>query len=103
MRLSDIHGEKAIDALADLIEPLSVIFADPEVQNSVKKDEPKMILCRKILKAHAKEVITILAILDGEKPELYDVTLLSLPMKLLELLNDPEVQSLFTLQAPNAE
>lgn len=101
MKLSEIKGEKALDAMADLLEPLSLIFADPEIQRSVKNDEPKMILVKKILKTHKKEAIQIMAILDGETPETYEISLLKIPLKLLEIINDPEVQSLFTYQGQN--
>lgn len=101
MKLSEIKGEKALDAMADLLEPLSLIFADPEIQRSVKNEEPKLILVKKILKAHKKEAIQIMAILDGETPETYEISLLKIPMKLLEITNDPEVQSLFTYQGQN--
>jgi len=103
VKLSEIKGEKAIDAMADLMEPLAIIFADKVVQESVKSKEPKMILCKKILKGHKNEVIQIMAILDGEDPETFEVSLLTLPMKLLEIFNDPEVQSLFTSQDQSAE
>ena len=101
MKLSEIKGERAIDAMADLLEPLSLIFADAEIQKSIKSEEPKLLLIKKILKAHKKEAIQIMAILDGENPETYDVSLLKIPMKLLEIVNDPEVQSLFTYQGQN--
>lgn len=103
MKLSEIKGERAIDAMADLLEPLSLIFADAEVQRSIKSEEPKLLLIKKILKAHKREAIQIMAILDGEKPETYDINLLKIPMKMLEIVNDPEIQSLFTYQGQNKE
>ena len=103
MKLSEIKGEAALDAMADLMEPLALIFADAEVQASVKKDEPKMLLIKKILKGHTKEVLEVLAILDGEDPATYETNLLKIPAKLLEIMNDPEVQSLFTYQDQRAE
>ena len=98
MRLSEIKGEAAIEAMADLMEPLTLIFADAEIQNAVNNNEPKMLLIKKILKGHKREVIQILAILDGESPDTYEINLLKLPMKVLEVINDPEVESLFFSQ-----
>lgn len=103
MKLSEIKGEQAIDALAELIEPAALIFADEDIKNSAKAGEPKLILAKKILKGHKAEVIKILAILDGEDPATYEVNLLTLPVKLLEILNDPEVSSLFTSQSQMTE
>lgn len=96
MKLSEIKGEKALDALADLIDPLSAICLDEVIQKSVKSGEPKLLLAKKILKGHKKEVIKILAILDGADPETYEVDLLTLPAKLIQIINDPEVVSLFS-------
>jgi hypothetical protein len=102
-KLTEIKGERAIDAMADVLEPLSLIFADAEIQRSIKSEEPKLLLIKKILKAHKREAIQIMAILDGEKPETYDINLLKIPMKMLEIVNDPEIQSLFTYQGQNKE
>lgn len=99
MKLSDIKGEAAIDALADLMEPAASIFADENIQRSIRSGEPKLLLAKKLLKLHKKEVIKILAILDGEDPATYEPTLLSLPVKLLEILNDPDLADLFTSQS----
>lgn len=103
MKLSEIKGEQAIDALAELIEPAAMIFADEDIKNSAKAGEPKLILVKKILKGHKAEVIKILAILDGEDPAEYEPNLLTLPAKLLEILNDPELTSLFTSQGQKTE
>ena len=102
MRLSDYKGEEALDKLADIIEPLTVILADPAMQEIAKSGKVQMIKYAKpMLKNHKAEVIEILACLDNEPVETYKekVTLLTLPMKLLEFLNDPEVQALFQSQA----
>lgn len=99
MKLSDIKGEAAIDALADLMEPAAAIFADENIQRSISSGESKLLLAKKLLKLHKKEVIKILAILDGEDPATFEPTLLSLPVKLLEILNDPDLADLFTSQS----
>ena len=49
------------------------------------------------IKNHKSAIKEIIARLDGKKPEEYHFTALSLPVKLLTLLNDPELQQLFTL------
>jgi hypothetical protein len=41
------------------------------------------------------EVIEIIARLDCADPATYEVNLLTLPMKLYEIINDPEVVQLF--------
>lgn len=101
MKLSEIKGDRALDVLADIMEPLARILTDEEITKN--NGEPKLLLAKKILKGHKKEVIEILAILDGEKPETYEVNLLTLPVKLVEILNDPEIGNLFTLQGQKTE
>lgn len=96
MRLSEIQGEKAITTLADLLDPIETIFADMKVVAAFRDEKTsKMKKAKVMLKEHPKEVIEIMAIMDGETPETYNVNLLTLPKKLVELLNEPELASLF--------
>ena len=101
MKLSDYKGEAALDKLAEIIEPLTVMLADEEMQEIAKGKNKSMIKYAKpMLKNHKQEVFEILAALENEPVESYKekVTLLTLPVKLLEFLNDPEVQALFQSQ-----
>lgn len=105
MKLSDYKGEAALDKLAEIIEPLTVMLADPEMQEIAKSGNRSMIKYAKpMLKNHKKEVIEVLAALDDEPVETYKekITLFTLPAKLLEFLNDKEVQALFPSQHQNA-
>lgn len=97
MKLSDLKGEAALDALADLIEPASEIMTDKEVVALFKSGQRTKAIS-KAIKNHKKAVITILAITEGENPEEYKPSVLSLPAKLLEILNDKEMLDLFQLQ-----
>lgn len=103
MKLSDIRGDRALDVLADIMEPLARILTDDEITKTVNSGEPNLLLAKKILKGHKREVVEILAVLDGENPETYEVNLLTLPVKLVEILNDPEIGNLFTLQGQKTE
>lgn len=105
MKLSEYKGEKALDVLADLIEPASVIMADKEVTELARSKKPVVQIVKPILKKHKKEVIEILAALDGEDPKTYvkKVGIFTLPAKFIEIFNDPELMSLFTLQGQNTE
>ena len=102
MKLSEIKGQDAIDALAELITPASEIFTDKKVVETLRKGD-KLEAVKAMLKNHSKAVITMLAILDREDPETYEPSIISLPMKLLEFLNDPEVQNLFLSQEQTKE
>lgn len=95
MRLSELKGEKALDALGEIIEPAVKIMQDPAVVAAARAGNTLEIV-KIMCKDHKREVITMLAVLDDQDPATYEVGLLTLPAKLLELLNDPEVQKLFT-------
>lgn len=103
MRLSEIEGEQALDILADIIDPIAEIATDEEFGEMMRAKVPKIHLVKKMLKDHKKSVIAIMAALDGEKPETYRFNLLTLPMKILEIVNDPEVEQLFQSQSQMTE
>ena len=99
MKLSEIKGEQALDVLADLIDPVSEIVADKEIYSAVKAKVPSLKVAKLAIKAHKKAVISILAILDGADPEQYQPNIFELPKKLMEIINDPMVEELFTSQS----
>ena len=103
MRLSDIQNEQALDVLADIMEPTAEILADEEVKTIYKSGQPKLKLAAYVIKQHKKSVIEILARLDGKDPVTYNFSLLTLPKKVLELLNDPGLADLFTSQEQKKE
>lgn len=96
-KLSDIKGEDALDILADLIEPAAQFAMDDQFVKLVQGDN-NLAAVKYAIKSHKKEVLAIMAILEGEDPKNYTPPLLRLPVMLLELLNDPELISLFQLQ-----
>ena len=102
MKLSEIKGEQALDVLADLIEPASEIMTDKMVVATAKSGQ-KLRAIRLAIKNHKKAVIEILAALDGADVDNYEVNVLTLPAKLLEIFNDPMVMSLFTSQGQKTE
>ena len=105
MNLSEYKGEQALDILVDLLEPATVIMGDKEVGQLAKSKAPVIKIVKAAIKNHKKEVIEVLAVLDGEKPEEYaeKVTVFTLPGKLLEILNDPDLMSFFTSQGQMSE
>ena len=97
MKITEFENEQAIDLVADLIDPLTVILADPEVQR-INASEPKLALAKYILKHHKEGIVEIMARLDGADPKTYKFNPLTLVKKLLDLLSEPEIAELFTLQ-----
>lgn len=95
MKLSEIKGEKAIEAIAEIIEPATEILNDPKVKLAARSKN--IAAATSIaLKNHPKQVLHVLAVLDGEDPESYEPSLLEIPKKLIDLFSDPELSALFT-------
>lgn len=98
MKISEIKGEAALDALAEIIDPATEILNDPEVKTIYKSGQPKLLLIKYLLKNHKKPLIKIMATLEGTPVEDYEFNLITLPVKLLELMNDPDLMVLFQSQ-----
>lgn len=96
MKLSEYKDAEALDLLADLIEPATAIFGDPEVQKVMKSGKTRAAAVACVIRLHKEEVMEILAVLDGTPVSEYHCNVLTLPLKLLELINDPEVMRLFS-------
>ena len=101
MKLSEYQGEAALDILADLIEPAGEIMSDKEIGDVFKENRFKAIGLA--IKNHKKAVMQILAIMDGVPVEEYKCNVFSLPVKILELLNDPDLVQLFTYQGQTGD
>lgn len=98
MQLSEIKGESALDVLAELIEPIAEIMGDEEVVALMNSNKPKLLIVNLAIKKHKDAVITALALLEQKDREtfLQELTFAKLPMMLLEVINDPDIQPLFT-------
>lgn len=101
MKLSELKGEKALDAFADLLEPIAEIFSDEEVVNDIQADKPKILILKNLVKNHKKSVTKIMAILQGEDPDTYVASFMAIPTILVDLINDEAIVSLFTSQGQN--
>lgn len=106
--LSDYKGEEAIEVIADLLPPIVEMCQDPDFVAMAKDDGlklKKMKLVQYILKNHAKRIIEIFAVLDREDPTEYadKVNLVTLPLKLMGLFNDPEFSELFQSQGQTGD
>lgn len=101
MKLSELKGEAAITALAEVMDPATEIMADEKVQKVLNK--PKLLIAKVILQNHAKAILTILAVLDQKDPETYKPSIIELTKGLLELLDDEEMMDLFHSQGLKKE
>ena len=90
MRLSDVKGERTLDVVADIIDPIANI-AEDEVASELftRKKLPE--------KGHKKDVITILSTIEGTSPKEYTgaLNLAKLFKDCVELLTDEAFEELF--------
>lgn len=104
MRLSEFENEDALELMADIIEPVAKVLGDEELRKLRKQEGvTRAKLASVAIKNHKKEVIEILAALNGVKPEEYHGNPLTISVDLINILNDNEVQELFFSQAQNME
>ena len=100
-KLSEYRDEDALDLLADLIEPAETIFSDKDVQSANSKSMWKAV--KVAIKKHKKEVMEIMAILDGAPVEDLHINVLSLPIKVMEVISDKDLVNFFVSQGQNME
>lgn len=96
MRLSDFKDEKAIEVVADLLEPIFNIVSNAE--NAKAKDDGMIKFAGAMLKNSAKDVMSMLAILDDKEPSEYHCNAASVMRDVVNMLSDPELMQLFGLQ-----
>lgn len=102
MKLSQIKGVDAVDAIADILEPVAVIFADEEIQKAIEAKKPYIIITQIILKRHKEAILEVLAVLNGADPKTFKPSLIELPIMLMQLVQEiaenKELADLFHLQ-----
>ena len=105
MKLSELTGERAVEVIADLIEPVANIAKDRKnlqlFRNTRRAGETDQEcgmreLTEKIpnlLRTHRDDVLAILCAVNGSKPE--DLSVVDIIRGALELSNDQDFLSLF--------
>lgn len=105
--LADVKGDAALDLVADLIDPVTEIMSDPVVaaayRGTEKEPGSKAKAIKVAIKTHKKAITTILALMDEEDPKTYEPSAMVIPVRLLQILNDPDMNSLFTLPDQSLE
>lgn len=100
MKLSDFRDEKAIEVVADLLGPISKIVANKET--AAAKDKGMIEFAAAMLRNSKRDVMDMLAILSGQKPEDYHCTAATVMKDVLDMFSDPELMQLFGLQRQTA-
>ena len=97
-KLSEYKDEEALDLLAELLEPAINIMGDGKIAQMLRANE-KSKAVKVAIKEHKEDVITIMAILEGKERKDFHCNLLTLPLQLLTILNDPVLVDFFSSQA----
>ena len=100
-KLSDYKNEEAIDLLADILDPVTEVFADKGFTEALKVN--KLSAVKYVLKNHKKGVIQILARLEDTPVEEYECSVLTMPIALMQILNDKELIDFFKSQGLEIE
>jgi hypothetical protein len=110
LKLSDIKGDRTLEVIAEVIEPISNIAENPEAAKLFKREKlpegvtPKEFLLARakksvpvILKDHKEDVMSILAAIEGVTPKQYaeNLNLVKLVRDFTELLADEAFAVLF--------
>lgn len=110
MRLSDIKGERTLDVIADVIDPIANIAEDSEAAALFKREKapegksPRAFLIErlkksvpKLMKSHKKDIITILSTIEGvsEKEYTENLDLVKLTKDAIDLITDKAFIELF--------
>lgn len=96
MKLSEFKDEKAIEVVAKILEPISVIVANSKTK--INKGDNAAKLASELLTNNPKEVKDILAILSDKPKEEYHCTAATVMRDVIEMFSDEELLSLFISQ-----
>lgn len=103
MKLSDIKGDRVLDVIADIIDPIANMVQDKDVAAMFKREAvPEGMdardffakrMCKGLpvlLKGHKADIIAIMAAIDGVTPEQYTESLdfIKLFTDVMELVTD---------------
>lgn len=110
MKLSEIHGERVFDVIAEVIDPIANIMEDEKIAGLFKREKlPEGVTARKhlaqkakkfapvLLKDHKTDIISILASIAGVSAAEYTktLTIVSLLNDTTDLLSDDAFMELF--------
>lgn len=100
-KLSQYRGEDALILMADILEPALIIMQDPDfVKEARERHEATAI--KVAIKNHVSEVMEILAVYNEMTVEEFKkkCNIASLPVMVMEIMEDKELMSFFTSQDP---
>lgn len=97
-KISDFKNEEALDLLVRIIDPAVALMQDQEAVAKLYKKGTQLEGVKDLIGKHKKEVIELLAAIEGVPADEYEFNALMIPIRLLEILNDKELVAFFTAQ-----
>lgn len=95
MKLLEAKGEEAISLIADLMMPVYELMQNDKVADCIRsKQAYKAIMFA--LKENPRTVLEIMAIAEGVPVEEYKPSVPEIPAKIMEIVNHPAFEPLFT-------
>lgn len=102
MKLSEFENEKALELIADIIEPFSKLFTNENIEKSLKSGD-KIGAIKAGLKEETEAVIEVLAAMNGVSVKDYHANVIDMTKQLLEILNDKDLVTVFQSQGQKME
>lgn len=97
-KISQLQREEAIEVLGNIIEPTATILVDKDVRKIITGGGAPIKAVKIICKKYAHEIIEVMAGIEGVSPDEFECNVFTLPVMLLEVLNDEELKDFFTSQ-----
>ena len=96
-KLSEFHGEEAIDVLGDLIDPIVNIMQDEHVQEVMNNDGAKVSqVASYIIKNYKHDIFSVLRLLSDDDE--YHPNFFEMLKDVISLFEDDELMDFFDLQ-----
>lgn len=100
-KLTELKDKEALDRVADLLDPITVIITNPKVMEASKISRLNGV--KVAFKECGDAVIELLAVYNGIPVPEYHCTAISAIKELMELISTPELQEVFTSAKQNQE
>lgn len=100
-KLNELKDKEALDRLADMIEPVTMILTSPKVKAAAKKSKLHMV--QTALKECSDDVMKFLALVEGVPIEEYHCTAASAIATLMSIVSNPDIEAVFTAAEQTTE
>ena len=97
-KIEDYKNEAALDLLVEIMEPAVELMSDKEAVAKLYTEKERMQGVKDLIKNHKSAVTRIFAAIDGVPVEEYEYSLIMVPLRLLEIVNNKEMLAFFTAQ-----